>query len=101
MAELFSKRMPKRVVVWGTGFVGKMVIAEIVRHPGFELVGVGVHQAEKAGRDAGELSGIGPIGVVATTDVEKLVALAPDAVAHYGPTAAYADENIRVIGAFL
>lgn len=70
--------MAKRVVVWGTGFVGKMVISEIVRHPGFELVGVGVHDADKAGRDAGELCGIGPLGVVATTDVDELVALAPD-----------------------
>ncbi|EUA65625.1 dihydrodipicolinate reductase, family protein [Mycobacterium xenopi 4042] len=34
--------MSKRVVVWGTGFVGKLVIAEIVKHPLFELVGVGV-----------------------------------------------------------
>ena len=93
--------MTKRVVVWGTGFVGKMVICEIVRHPGFELVGVGVHQAEKAGRDAGELCGIGPIGVIATSDVDELVALAPDALAHYGPTAAHADDNIRVIGTFL
>jgi len=32
----------KRVVVWGTGFVGRMVIPEIIRHPSFELVGVGV-----------------------------------------------------------
>jgi hypothetical protein len=93
--------VPKRVVVWGTGFVGKMVISEIVRHPGFELVGVGVHQAEKSGQDAGELCGIGPIGVIATSDLDELVALAPDALAHYGPTAAYADDNIRVIGAFL
>ena len=93
--------MSKRVVVWGTGFVGKMVIAEIARHPEFELVGVGVHDPSKVGRDAGELSGIGPIGVTATDDLEGLVALRPDALAHYGPTAANADENIRVIGAFL
>ena len=91
----------KRVVVWGTGFVGKMVIAETVRHPDFELVGVGVHDKEKVGRDAGDLSGIGPIGVVTTSDIEELAALRPDAVAHYGPTAAYATENITVIGEFL
>ena len=35
---------PKRVVVWGTGFVGKLVIPEIVPHPAFELVGVGREQ---------------------------------------------------------
>jgi 4-hydroxy-tetrahydrodipicolinate reductase len=93
--------MPKRVVVWGTGFVGKMIIAEVVRHPEFELVGVGVHDPAKIGVDAGEIAGIGPIGVVATDDLEYLISLRPDALAHYGPTAAVADENIRVIGGFL
>ena len=46
--------MTKRVVVWGTGFVGKMVIAEIAKHPFFELVGVGVSNPDKVGRDVGE-----------------------------------------------
>jgi 4-hydroxy-tetrahydrodipicolinate reductase len=93
--------MSKRVVVWGTGVVGKMVIAEIMRHPRFELVGVGVSNPDKVGRDAGEICGIGPTGVIATDDVDALVALRPDAVVHYGPTAAHADENIRVMSAFL
>ena len=66
---------PKRVVVWGTGFVGKMVIPEVVRHPAFELVGVGVHSPEKAGRDVGEICGSGPVGLEATDDVEQLIAL--------------------------
>ncbi len=93
--------MGKRVVVWGTGFVGKMVMAEMARHPEFELVGVGVHDPAKVERDAGELAGVGPLGVTCTDDLDALVALRPDALAHYGPTAAHADENIRVIGAFL
>jgi hypothetical protein len=93
--------MAKRVVVWGTGVVGKLVIAEIVPHLGFELVGVGVSNPDKVGRDAGEICGLGPIGVTATDDVDALLALRPDALVHYGPTAAYADDNIRVIGAFL
>lgn len=92
---------PKRVVVWGTGFVGKMVIAEIVDHPLFELVGVGVNDPAKVGRDAGELAGIGPIAVTATDDVDALIALGPDALVHYGPTAAAAQDNLRLIGAFL
>jgi hypothetical protein len=91
----------KRVVVWGTGFVGKMVIAEILRQPEFELVGVGVHDDQKEGLDVGDLIGTDPVGVKATTDIASLIALAPDALAHYGPTAAHADENVRVIGAFL
>lgn len=49
--------MTKRIVVWGTGFVGKMVIAEIDRHPLFELVGVGVSNPAKVGRDAGRSAG--------------------------------------------
>lgn len=93
--------MPTRVVVWGTGLVGSMVIAEIVRHPAFELVGVGVHDASKVGRDAGELAGIGPIGVLATDDLDALCALRPDGVAHYGPTAAHPTTNIATIGRFL
>ncbi|MCX6398198.1 MAG: diacylglycerol kinase [Propionibacteriales bacterium] len=91
----------KRVVVWGTGVVGKMVIAEIVKSPAFELVGVGVSNPDKVGKDAGEICGIDPTGVIATDSVEDLVALAPDALVHYGPTAQYADENIRVMTAFL
>jgi len=92
---------PKRVVVWGTGFVGKMVIAQIVPHPAFELVGVGVSNPDKVGRDVGEICGLEPIGLRATDDLDTLIALAPDALVHFGPTAKYADENIRVIGAFL
>ena len=92
---------PKRVVVWGTGFVGKMVIPEIVRHPGFELVGVGVSNPDKVGVDAGTACGTDPIGVAATGDIDALIALAPDALVHYGPTAAKADVNIAQMGAFL
>jgi hypothetical protein len=92
---------PKRVVVWGTGFVGRMVIPEVVRHPAFELVGVGVANPDKVGRDAGELCGIEPVGIAATDDAEALVALRPDALVHFGPTAAHAQDNIRDIGTFL
>jgi 4-hydroxy-tetrahydrodipicolinate reductase len=91
----------KRVVVWGTGVVGSMVIAEIADHPVFELVGVGVSNPAKVGVDAGTICGIAPTGVIATDSVEELVALKPDALVHYGPTAQFADENIRVMSAFL
>ena len=42
--------MKRRIVVWGTGFVGRLVIPEIVKHPEFELVGVGVSDHMEAGR---------------------------------------------------
>lgn len=94
--------MIKRVVVWGTGFVGRMVIAEIARHPRFELVGVGVHSPDKVGRDVADLCGLpAPLGVAATDDVDALIALRPDALVHYGPTAAHADDNIDLITRFL
>ena len=85
----------------GHGFVGKMVIPEIVRHPAFELVGVGVSNPDKVGRDVGTICGLDPVGITATDDVAALVALRPDALVHYGPTAAHADDNIATIGAFL
>lgn len=95
----------KRIVVWGgTGFVGSMVIAEIVKHPLFELVGGvgGVSNPEKVGRDVGEICGLDTlIGLTATDDVDALIALAPDALVHYGPTAAQADANIDLITRFL
>ena len=59
---------PLRIILWGTGFVGKLVIRELVAHPDFELVGVIVHAPEKDGVDAGEIAGIGPIGLPATRD---------------------------------
>ena len=53
--------MKRRIVVWGTGFVGRLVIPEIVKHPAFELVGVGVSDPAKAGRDVGDiLAELGP-----------------------------------------
>src|SRR5580698_10002165 len=93
--------MAKRVVVWGTGFVGKMVIAELADHPAFELVGVGVHDKDKVGLDVGEICGLSPLGLLATDDINALITLRPDALVHYGPTAGFADENIRVMSAFL
>ena len=93
---------PKRIVIWGTGFVGRMVIAEIVKHPRFELVGVGVSNPDKVGRDIGEICGLAePVGIVATDDVDALIALKPDALVHYGPTAQHAEDNIRLISRFL
>ena len=63
--------MAKRIVIWGTGFVGKMVIPEVLRHPDFELVGVGVSNPAKVGVDVGEICGLPePTGVLATDDVD-------------------------------
>jgi hypothetical protein len=75
-----SVNRPLRVVVWATGGCGSIAIHALQDRPDMELVGVWVHSPEKNGRDAGELAGIGPIGLKATTDAEALLALKPDCV---------------------
>ena len=87
--------MAYRVIVWGTGFVGRMVIRELLEHPDYELVGVIVHDPAKHGRDVGELVGLPPVGLAATTDADAALAAGADALAYFGPTAAYAAQNIE------
>jgi len=71
-----------RVVVWATGWTGTLAIRAIHGRPDLELVGVWVHSAEKDGQDAGELAGIGPIGIAATRDAGALLDLRPDCVCY-------------------
>ena len=73
---------PLRVVVWSTGGIGSIAVRAVAENPDTELVGVWVHSADKAGRDAGEIVGIGPIGVTATNDADELIALHPDCVVY-------------------
>lgn len=47
-----------------------------------DLVGLLVNSASKVGRDIGELGGIGKLGVVATDDVDEIIALDADVVLH-------------------
>ena len=70
----------KRVVVWSTGGIGSLSIVAAHERPDLELVGVWVHSPEKVGRDAGELANGLPIGVLATDDVDALLALEPDCI---------------------
>jgi hypothetical protein len=72
---------PIRVVQWTTGNIARQSIRAIIERPGLELVGVFAYSKEKAGRDAGELAGLGrELGIVATDDIEAIIALAPDCV---------------------
>ena len=74
--------MPYRVVQWSTGNVGRYALRGIINHPELELLGLWVHSADKAGRDAGELAGVDPVGVAASNDVEEILALKPDCVCY-------------------
>ena len=73
---------PVRVAVWSTGGIGTIAIRAIQRRPDLELVGVWVHSPDKEGRDAGELAGIGPIGVAATNDVDAILGAGVDCVVY-------------------
>lgn len=74
--------MTYRVIQWGTGNVGLFSLRCIIDHPELELVGVCVHSAAKAGKDAGELCGTKPVGVRATTDVDAILGLDADCVCY-------------------
>jgi 4-hydroxy-tetrahydrodipicolinate reductase len=75
--------MVYRVVQFSTGNVGRHALAGIDARPDLELVGVWVSSPAKVGRDAGELAGLGrPLGVAATGDLDRLVALQPDCVVY-------------------
>jgi 4-hydroxy-tetrahydrodipicolinate reductase len=91
----------RRVIVWGTGFVGKAVLRSLLGHPEYEIVGVLVNDPEKDGRDIGDILGIGPTGLLATRDVETTLALPADAVAYFGPNAMHAEANMSNLTAAL
>lgn len=71
-----------RVVQWSTGHVGVHALRAILDNPALELVGLWVHSDAKVGRDAGELAGRDPVGVLATNDVDALLDLQADVVCY-------------------
>ncbi len=60
------------------------MIKRIHAHPDLELVGLHCYSPDKVGRDAGEIAGIDPIGVIATGTVEEILAAKPDCVTFHG-----------------
>jgi hypothetical protein len=75
-----------RVVHFGTGFAGTHALRGIINHPELELVGLVVHSDDKAGKDAGELAGVAPTGVIATQDLDAAIALDADAFCYMATT---------------
>jgi 4-hydroxy-tetrahydrodipicolinate reductase len=88
--------MRRRVVQWATGNIGTYALRAVIEHPGLDLAGVHVHSDAKAGRDAGELCGLDPVGVTATGDADEIVALGADCVL-YMPAACDVDEVARLL----
>ncbi|MCU1367256.1 MAG: dihydrodipicolinate reductase [Ilumatobacteraceae bacterium] len=74
--------MTIRVAVWGTGGVGAIAIRTIIDRPDLDLVGVWVHSAHRVGTDVGVLVGGAPIGLLASADVDEILAARPDCICY-------------------
>ena len=90
---------PIRVIQWTTGNIGKRSLHALITRPEYDLVGVYAHSPDKVGVDAAELAGLDePTGVLATDDVDALLALRPDACV-YNPLWSATDELCRLLAA--
>jgi 2,4-diaminopentanoate dehydrogenase len=90
-------RTTYRVVQWATGNIGARSLKGVIEHPDLSLVGLYVYSEDKAGTDAGELCGLGPTGVHATTDVDEILGLGADCVL-YTPRLCDMDDVCRLLG---
>jgi len=73
----------RRVIQFSTGNVGRHSLSAIIGRPDLELVGVHAASPDKIGRDAAELCGLSePTGIVATDNIDALIALQPDCVVY-------------------
>lgn len=85
-----------RVIQWVTGHVGSVGLRHLIANPTYQLVGLLVTSPEKVGRDAGEIAGTDPTGVIATDDVDAMIALDADCV-FYTPMYAEVDVICRIL----
>ncbi|MGA9279478.1 dihydrodipicolinate reductase [Ilumatobacter sp.] len=74
--------MTIRVVQWGSGNVGQHVIRTLVEQPDMDLVGLMVTNPAKAGLDVGDIVGLPSTGVLATDDLDEILAVEADVVLH-------------------
>lgn len=89
---------PYKVVQWATGNIGTRSLRAVIEHPRLQLVGLYVHSKQKAGRDAGELCGLAPVGVEATNSIEAIIASGADCVL-YMQQGANIDDLCRLLSA--
>ena len=75
--------MTLQVIQWATGGVGRAAIEGVLAHPDLELVGL-LGPQRRQGRPGRRRrwSGVDPIGVAATADVDALLALDADCVVY-------------------
>jgi 2,4-diaminopentanoate dehydrogenase len=71
-----------QVIQWATGAMGRTCLQAVIDHPAMELVGLYVYSEAKAGKDAGAIARRDSVGVVATSDIDEILALDADVVIH-------------------
>ncbi len=86
-------RTRTRVFQVATGNVGTEMIKRIAAHPDLELIGLHCYSPDKVGRDAGEIAGLAPNGVIATGSVDEIIAAKPDVLTFHG---VFPDEDLYV-----
>jgi hypothetical protein len=75
--------MAIRVALIGTGNCGSLALKQLILDKRFELTGIWVSSDAKVGKDAGELAGLDvATGVVATNDLDAIVAAKPECVVY-------------------
>ncbi len=85
-----------RVVQWATGNIGSRSLRHVIEHPGLTLAGVYVTSAAKAGQDAGDLCGVAPTGITATSEIGEVLALGADCVV-YMPASCDLDQVCAIL----
>jgi|SRR5580700_8501852 hypothetical protein len=74
------RQEPYKVVVWGPGVLGTLLLHEIGKLPELELVGVLAYSDAKDGVNVGTYLGTEATGLTMTTDKEQIFALPADCV---------------------
>jgi hypothetical protein len=69
-----------RVAQWATGNIGRRSLQAVIEHPQMDLVGLFVYSDAKVGQDAGELCDRDTTGVIATRNIDDILAAKPDCV---------------------
>jgi 4-hydroxy-tetrahydrodipicolinate reductase len=68
-----SEPGPVRAAVFGTGRIGREIIKSCASYPGIDVVACVVTDPAKEGRDVGELAGMPPLGIGATTNLGSVL----------------------------
>ena len=73
----------------------------LIGHPEYELVGLHAWSPAKIGLDAGDIAGMEKTGIIATNDMDALLALNADCLVHNGNYSHREPECVREVVSFL